>query len=94
MLAVHWLLLRHWCEDSVVSVVGLWSVLVELNLGVSHLVLILIHDNLDSASFLAGYLVLVARFCYEFGDKENLVLLLSSLFDDAADGGDIVQILG
>lgn len=42
-LSVYWLFLGHWCEYSVVPVFRLWSVLVELDLGVSHLVLILVH---------------------------------------------------
>jgi hypothetical protein len=42
-LSIDWLFLSHWREDSIVSVLGLWSVLVELDLGMSHLILILVH---------------------------------------------------
>lgn len=42
-MSVYWLFLGHWSEYSVVSVLRLWSILVELDLGVSHLVLILVH---------------------------------------------------
>lgn len=41
LLVVHWLFLRHWCEQSVVSVFGIRTILVELNLRMSHLVVIL-----------------------------------------------------
>jgi hypothetical protein len=36
-LAIDWLLvLRHWCEDRIVTGVRVWSVLVKLNLWGSH----------------------------------------------------------
>jgi hypothetical protein len=43
MLSIDWLFLSHWRKDSIVSVLGVWSVLVELDLGMSHVVLILVH---------------------------------------------------
>jgi hypothetical protein len=46
MLSIDWLFLSHWREDSIVSVLGVWSVLVELDLGMSHVVLILVHRTL------------------------------------------------
>ena len=56
---VHGLLLWHWCEHSVMPVLRLWSILVELNLRVSHLVLVLIHY----ASRLASKSYFLLAFC-------------------------------
>lgn len=76
-LSVDWLFLSHWREDSIVSVLGLWSVLVELDLGMSHLVLILVHrpskslvttDPLDSGTIWVEMLLQIQ------GDKEKRML--------------------